>query len=131
MTGIGASNLPLLKVDPRRLKQIFLNLLSNAVKFTKEGGIVSCDAYVEESGDMAITITDTGIGMDKAGVEKAMTKFGQADTSLSRTHEGTGLGLPLTKGLVELHGGLLTLDSSPDKGTKITIRIPRDRVLVS
>jgi len=122
-------DLPLVEADPRRLKQILLNLLTNAVKFTTEGGRVDCDARIDADGDMVITVRDTGIGMDADGIATAMSKFGQVDSSLSRKHEGTGLGLPLTKGLVELHGGTLDLASTVGEGTTVTVRLPASRVI--
>ncbi|MBF0249895.1 MAG: PAS domain S-box protein [Alphaproteobacteria bacterium] len=121
--------LPRLLADERRFKQILINLLSNAVKFTPEGGEVLCDAHVDGDGSMVIGVTDTGIGMDEAGIAKALEKFGQVDSSMARKHEGTGLGLPLTKGLVELHGGVMELSSRPGRGTRITLRFPAERVL--
>ena len=127
--GIDAAHLPLLMADPLRLKQIFINLVSNAVKFTPDGGTVRCDARVDEDGTMLLTITDTGIGMDEDGMLTALEKFGQVDSSLSRKHEGTGLGLPLTKGLIDLHGGTLEIDSHPGQGTKVTVSFPASRVL--
>ena len=104
-------------------------LVRSAVKFPPEGVHVSCDAFLTDSHDLVITVTDTGIGMDPEGIEKALDKFGQVDSSLSRAHEGTGLGLPLTKGLVELHGGTLQLESIPNQGTKVTLVFPANRVI--
>lgn len=121
-------DLPTLYCDPLRLKQIFINLISNAVKFTPAQGKITCNAYIDDRDDMIITVTDTGIGMDEPGLQKALSKFEQVDSSLSRKHEGTGLGLPLTKGLVEIHGGAMELDSQPNHGTKVTIRFPAERV---
>jgi len=118
-----------LHADERRMKQILLNLLSNAVKFTPEGGDVSLDVRVADDGSMVFSISDTGIGMDKAGLAQAMTMFGQVDGSLARQYEGAGLGLPLTLRLVESHGGTLKLDSRPDVGTTATVRIPAHRVV--
>jgi len=129
LTGIEDTALPLLVADPLRLKQIFINLLSNAIKFTPEHGTVSCDASLDDEKNMLITIADTGIGMDAQNLDKAMEKFGQVDSSLSRKHDGTGLGLPLTKGLVELHGGVMEIASDPGKGTIVTLRFPPERVL--
>lgn len=128
LTGITQNNLPGVFADPRRLKQIFLNLLSNAVKFTPEHGEVSCDAFIDANGAMVISVTDTGIGMDKKGLAKAMEQFGQVDSSLARKHDGTGLGLSLTKGLVELHQGTFTIKSALGKGTQATVRLPAKRV---
>ncbi|MBL4615238.1 MAG: PAS domain S-box protein [Magnetovibrio sp.] len=120
--------LPQVLVDVRRMKQILLNLLSNAVKFTPRDGRITCGAHVDESG-FVITVADTGIGMDADGILKAMSQFGQVDSSLSRKHDGTGLGLPLTKSLVELHGGTFVISSQKHVGTKITITLPRNRIL--
>jgi PAS domain S-box-containing protein len=128
MTGLREKTLPALRADRRRLKQIFLNLLSNAVKFTPEDGSVTCDAWLAGDGWLAVVVADTGIGMDEAGIAKALTLFGQVDSSLSRSHEGTGLGLPLTKGLMELHGGTLSVESRPNAGTRIVLRFPPDRI---
>ncbi|MCR4377310.1 MAG: PAS domain S-box protein [Rhodospirillales bacterium] len=126
---IHTPNFPLLFADPLRLKQIFINLISNAVKFTLPNGTVSCNAFIDDEGCMVVNVTDSGIGMDEAGIEKALEKFGQVDSSLSRTYEGTGLGLPLTKGLIELHGGTMELASELGKGTTITVRFPAERVV--
>lgn len=126
---VSQDTLPLVHADQRRIKQVFLNLLSNAVKFTPPGGEVTVDAYREENGDLLLCFTDTGIGMNDNELAKAMTQFGQVDSSHARKHDGTGLGLPLTKGLVELHGGTITLQSKPGKGTKVSVTIPAKRVI--
>ena len=114
--------------DERRVKQVVLNLLSNAVKFTPEGGRVSLDARLEDDA-MALVVADTGIGMDEDDLAKAMTKFGQVDSELSRKYQGTGLGLPLVKGLMEAHGGTLELKSAKGVGTTVTARFPKERVV--
>jgi len=128
VSGLRTADLPPLWCDELRLKQIFINLLSNAVKFTPEQGAVSCEAYLDDAHNMIINVIDSGIGMDQDGMVKALDKFGQVDSSLSRIHDGTGLGLPLTKGLIELHGGTLELTSSLGHGTKVTMRFPAARV---
>ena len=117
--------------DERRMKQILLNLLSNAVKFTPEGGDVTIDVRVADDGSMVFTVSDTGIGMDKAGLAQAMIMFGQVDGSLARQYEGTGLGLPLTLRMVEAHGGTLELDSRLNAGTTAVVRMPAHRVVES
>ncbi|MEG3617154.1 PAS domain-containing sensor histidine kinase [Magnetovibrio sp. PR-2] len=127
--GIDNASLPRLYADPLRLKQVFINLLCNAVKFTPEDGNISCHAKVTESGDMVVSIVDSGIGMSDKELAKAMDKFGQVDSSLARKHEGTGLGLPLTKGLIELHDGVFEISSEPGQGTQINMRFPAARVL--
>ncbi|MBI1206649.1 MAG: PAS domain S-box protein [Azospirillum sp.] len=121
------AKLPGLIADKRRLTQILLNLLSNGVKFTPPGGEVWVGARRLPHGGLELAVEDTGIGMDEAGIAKAMSMFGRVDNRLSR--EGTGLGLPLTKRLVEAHGGTLTLASQPNLGTTVTMTFPASRVV--
>ena len=120
-----ADVLPHVRADSARLRQILINLLGNAVKFTPCGGKVSLSAEATEEGGLQFRITDTGIGIPKDKIEIAMSPFGQVDGSLSRTYDGTGLGLPLTKRLVEMHGGTFELSSEPGRGTVITVRLPK------
>ncbi len=124
-----AENLPRLKADARAVKQMLLNLLANAIKFTPAGGKVSVRASLDGDGWLNIAVIDTGIGMQRNEIPKALSAFGQIDSSLARTHEGTGLGLPLVKSLVELHGGELTIDSELGNGTIVTINMPPERVI--
>lgn len=123
-----SDSLPLIVGDERKLKQILINLMSNAVKFTEPGGTVTVEAAVNETGDGLIRVVDTGVGISPDDIPKILRPFEQVDSSLARPHEGTGLGLPLTKSLVELHGGALTLQSSPGEGTTVTIRLPKSRL---
>ncbi|CAA6604646.1 putative Histidine kinase [Rhodospirillaceae bacterium LM-1] len=127
-----SSNLPdeplILQGDRRRILQILLNLLSNAIKFTPAGGQISLSMTVLDDKRVRIAITDTGIGMAPKDVEKALTPFGQVDSKLSRSQEGTGLGLPLTKSLVELHQADFEIISTPWVGTKILITFPASRL---
>ncbi|CAA7612569.1 ATP-binding protein [Magnetospirillum sp. SS-4] len=112
-----------LVADPRRLRQIVLNLLSNAVKFTPEGGAISISGH--RDGDfMVLTVEDTGIGMTGAEMETAMTPFGQVVSDVARAEAGTGLGLPLSRRLAELHGGRLELASVKGRGTTVTVTLP-------
>lgn len=106
-----------------------VNLLTNAVKFTPKKGTVSVDAKMTPNGDLDITISDTGIGMDQLGIETALTTFGQIQSEITQANEGSGLGIPLTKGLVEAHGGQLFIDSEMNVGTTVTVRLPGTRVL--
>lgn len=122
-------NLPVLLADEARLRQIALNLLSNAVKFTKAGGRVSISTGIDLAGGIAIAVTDTGIGMTEDDIRIALEPFRQVTSSLSRSNEGTGLGLPLTKTLVELHGGRLDITSVPGRGTTVTVSFPPSRSL--
>ena len=128
LTNEVGADLPSLHADERRVKQILLNLLSNAVKFTPENGRVVLDATLDDGGSFVFTVSDTGIGMDGTGIAKAMSQFGQVDSALARKFEGTGLGLPLTRGLAEAHGGVIDIESEPGAGTTVTVRFPSDRV---
>ena len=129
--GLSASldrEIPTVRADDRRLRQILINLLSNAVKFTPEGGSVRVSSF-PKNGGLAIAVSDTGIGMAREDIPKAMTTFGQVDSRVSRKHQGTGLGLPLAKHLAELHGGTLTIESRVNVGTTITIVLPPERIV--
>jgi len=119
-----AEVLPHVRADSARLRQILINLLGNAVKFTPSGGKVSLSAEVTPDGALEFRITDTGIGIPMDKMDVAMSPFGQVDSKLARKFEGTGLGLPLTKRLVEMHGGTLELRSEPGRGTIATVRLP-------
>lgn len=116
--------LPNFMGDERRLKQILLNLLSNAIKFTDVGGSVILDATMDKDQSLMLIVSDTGIGMSADELEVALTPFGQVDSSMTRKYEGTGLGLPLTKALVELHGGQISIDSVKGSGTTVRIMFP-------
>ena len=124
----GLSDLPPVRVDQRKIKQVIINLLSNAVKFTDPGGSITVSGRLAEDGGCCLEFSDTGIGMSEAGIEKAMSLFGQVDGGLDRSFEGTGLGLPLAKSLMEAHGGTLDIQSQPGSGTTVAIHIPRERV---
>ncbi|MBI1776283.1 MAG: HAMP domain-containing protein [Proteobacteria bacterium] len=110
--------------EPAKLRQIFLNLLSNAVKFTEPGGSVSMRAGAPMDGAIRVEIADTGIGMAPEDIPIALAPFEQIDSRLARRYEGTGLGLPLAKALVELHGGEITIASEPGKGTRVAVMLP-------
>jgi len=117
-----------LRADERRLRQILLNLIANAVKYTPSGGSVTVTAGME-AGALEIRVTDTGLGIPAEDIDRVMEPFGRADTATNRRVEGTGLGLPLTRRLVELHGGTLALRSTLGVGTTVTARLPGGRVL--
>jgi signal transduction histidine kinase len=120
--------LPMLVADRLRFIQILLNVISNAVKFTGEGGKVHVDVRTRENQNevthFVITVKDTGIGMSKEDVDKAFQSFGQVDSGLNRKYEGTGLGLPLTKKLMDLHYGIIGLESELGNGTTVTLTFP-------
>ena len=121
-------DLPLLRADERKVKQVLVNLLTNAVKFTPRGGKVTIKVWCREDSGFVFEVADTGIGIAPEDIPKAMSPFGQVDSGLSRKYEGTGLGLPLSKSFVELHGGWVELDSNVGKGTRITCHFPRHAV---
>ena len=123
------SDLPMLLVDELKLKQIVINLLSNAVKFTPTGGAITLSAHEEIRRGFTITIADTGIGIAPEDLAHVFTPFTQLRANVSRPIPGTGLGLPLTKALVELHGGSLVLESAVGSGTTVTINLPAKRIV--
>jgi signal transduction histidine kinase len=123
--------LPALRADERRLKQILVNLLSNAVKFNDAGGEVTLRAWCRTDSGYVFQVIDTGIGIAPEDIPKALSRFGQVDGNLNRQYEGSGLGLPLTKALVELHGGTLDMQSQAGVGTTVTVRLPAERIIGS
>ncbi|MCP5431970.1 MAG: ammonium transporter [Alphaproteobacteria bacterium] len=125
-----ALELPPLLADERALKQILINLLSNAVKFTPEGGSVTVTAEIECDGRFALAVIDTGRGMRREDIPRALEPFSQiTDNATVYSPEGTGLGLPLTNAFTKLHGGSLVITSKPGAGTTVTVRFPAARVL--
>ena len=122
-------DLPLLRADTRKMRQILINLLTNAIKFTAEGGTITITAWARTSSGYVLQVADTGIGIALEDIPKALGVFGQVDSVMTRQHQGTGLGLPLTKSLAELHGGSLDLQSQPGIGTTVTVRFPAERVI--
>ncbi|MGE5200698.1 MAG: ATP-binding protein [Acidobacteriota bacterium] len=121
-----ARDLPRLRVDQRKLKQVLLNLVTNALKFSHPGGRVLLQAR-NAGGAVVIDVIDRGIGMDEAEIATAVTRFGQVASTWNRKHAGTGLGLPLAIGLVELHGGKLEIKSRKGEGTTVTVSFPAER----
>jgi signal transduction histidine kinase len=118
---------PMLHADERKLKQVLLNLLANAIKFTKPDGRVALTVTVSPDG-IAFAVEDTGIGIPAAYLDRVLLPFVQADNSLSRPHQGTGLGLPLVKAIAELHGGRLQLESEEGVGTTASLLLPPERL---
>jgi two-component system cell cycle sensor histidine kinase PleC len=120
--------LPHVMADPVRLKQVLLNLLGNAVKFSDNGGVVTVRAQCSDDGSLRIAIADTGIGIpaDKLGL--VLEPFSQAHENHRGSIQGSGLGLPISKSLMELHDGDMTIESVEGAGTTVTLRLPADRV---
>ena len=122
-----AGNLPPVIADERKMKQVFLNLLTNAIKFTEPGGSVAVTVGPQAKGILC-EVSDTGVGIDPQDIPAVLTPFGQINNQSNRRHKGTGLGVPLTKRMVELHGGIFEIDSAPNTGTRIRFTIPAERV---
>ncbi len=121
--------LPVLNADRKAIMQIFNNLLSNSVKFTPEKGGINVSAKVIGDGSYEVSFADTGIGMTDKEITRSLAPFEQIDSTHSRKHEGTGLGLHLCQRLMELHGGYLEIESEVDKGTTVTVMFPPERVV--
>ena len=120
---------PVLFADPRALKQVLRNVVTNAVKFTPSGGSVSVTVGVEDDGCVALRVVDTGIGMTPEQIAIARAPFRQVAATLTRTSGGIGLGLPLSEALVRRHDGSVSIDSDVGQGTRVTIRLPADRLV--
>ncbi len=123
------TNLPQVRLDERRIKQVLINLLSNAVKFTDPGGRITVTARADAREGVSLSVSDTGVGIPAQDIERVLEPFTQVDTSFSRRHEGTGLGLALSRALVEHHDGTLSIDSEVGVGTVVTVRLPGERVV--
>ena len=121
-------DLPPLRGDERKMKQVLLNLMSNAVKFTLPGGTIELSARFDRREGLTLIIADSGIGIPGGDLDRVLKPFEQVDSSLSRQHAGTGLGLPLVRAMIELHGGTLTLNSIVDVGTQVIITLPAERL---
>jgi len=120
-------DLPKLRADERRMKQILINLLTNAVKFTPSNGSVTLQISHPPGNGVLFVVTDTGVGMTEDEKAIAMEQFVQVGRGMEAKHEGVGLGLPLTKQLVELHGGEMTIESTKHVGTTVSVQMPLER----
>jgi len=112
----------------RMVRQILINLVGNAIKFTPAGGTVCITGGAQADGSYAITVADSGVGMSEEDIVVALTPFGQIANMIGAKHAGTGLGLPLAKAMMELHGGTLAITSTPYKGTMVRLTFPAGRV---
>jgi signal transduction histidine kinase len=108
-----------------------MNVLANAVKFTPAGGSVTARLQTDEDGGVSVVVADTGIGMDDATLRNLFEPFHQADASITRKFGGAGLGLAISRRLMGLHDGTLTVESAPQAGTRVRIAFPRTRVLAT
>ena len=121
-------DLPYIKADKTKIKQVLLNILSNAIKFTAEKGRVYIRALIENN-EFVIEIQDTGIGIAQEDLKKIAQRFAQVDNIYTRKNRGSGLGMSISKDIIEMHGGKLLIESQPNIGTKITIRLPASRII--
>ena len=117
-----------LRGDRQIFERILMNLVSNAIKFTPRGGHIAVHAAIDPGGGLSVTVADTGIGVSKEDIATALSPFGQVESLSTRKYDGTGLGLPLSRILLEKHGGTLVFESEPGTGTQVTARFPADRV---
>lgn len=122
------NDIPEIIADERAMKQILINLLSNSVKFTPVNGEIKISVSIGTTGDLIISVSDTGIGIAKSDIPQVLTNFGQIENALNRKYPGTGLGLPLVKSLIELHGGSLHIESKVNFGTTVSLRFPKKRL---
>ncbi len=138
LTATVAGDVPGLHADEIRVKQILLNLIVNAIKFTPSGGHVTAEAAVDfdpcqmvgnKAGAVVLTVRDSGIGIAAQDIAKVLAPFGQVENFLTRRHEGVGLGLPIAKSMMEMHGGSLAIESEVGQGTAVTMRFPPERTL--
>ena len=119
-----AFDLPQVRGDIIKMRQIFTNIISNAIKFTPRGGSVTVDVMRTRDGGVAVLVRDTGVGMTPDEIAVALTPFGQVDGGRARWREGTGLGLPIAKALIDLHGGQIEIRSKKGEGTEVAILFP-------
>ena len=124
-------DLPRLLLDQRLIKQSLINLLSNAIKFSPEGGSVAVRAARGPEGSVLLSVADSGIGIAEDDIPSVLKPFSQVESAFSRSHEGTGLGLPLAKSFIEAHGGRLEIDSTVGRGTRVTLHIPAQRAIAA
>jgi signal transduction histidine kinase len=121
-------DLPLLHADERKTMQMVLNLVANAIKFSPDGGEITITCRADPERGLSVTIADCGVGISPEDLGRVVQAFEQVDNSLSRRHQGTGLGLPLVKAMIELHGGVLELTSTLGVGTQATMIFPPERL---
>jgi signal transduction histidine kinase len=123
-------SMPLIRADERKMKQVLLNLVSNAVKFTLPGGHVEVRGHFDPDAGIVLKVKDTGIGIARRDLDRVLQPFEQVDSAISRVHQGTGLGLPLVKAIMDLHGGSIALKSAVGVGTCVTVTFPASRAVL-
>src|SRR5438128_1605603 len=121
------AGLPRLRADERKTKQLLINLVSNAVKFTPPGGHIEIASRFEPETGMIVTVSDTGIGIAPENLARVFEPFEQVDSPFIRSRQGTGLGLPLGKAIIERHGGTIAVHSEAGVGTQVSVPFPPRR----
>ncbi|MDO8289773.1 MAG: ATP-binding protein [Parvibaculum sp.] len=121
--------LPQIRADEQQVRRVLVNLLSNAIKFTPAGGVITLAAHENEAGGLEMSVSDTGIGIPADKLDKVLEPFEQIENSFTRTRAGTGLGLPLVKAMVEIHGGTLHISSELGRGTCVCVALPPERTI--
>ena len=124
---LDAAALPDIDADHRGMKQVLLNLISNAIKFTPEGGVITISITARDGGRQQVSVADTGIGIAPEDLSRLARPFEQVEGQHSKTTQGTGLGLALTKSLIEMHHGQMTIESEPGRGTVVSFDLPVER----
>ena len=124
------ADLPLLRADQRKTKQVLINLVINAVKFTPPGGHIAIASRFDPETGLHLTVSDTGIGIAPGDLARVLEPFEQVDSSLSRSQQGTGLGLPLVKAIMERHGGTIEVTSEVGVGTQVSVTFPPQRAVL-
>jgi len=126
-----AAGLPLVYADETRMRQLFVNLIGNAIKYSPPSRPVAIRHRLDEDGDVRIDVADSGTGMTREEVAIALLPFGRTESAIRTGEAGTGLGLPISKAIVEAHGGRMTIDSAPRRGTTVTVVLPANRLVAS
>jgi signal transduction histidine kinase len=121
-------DLPCLLADATGVKRVLINLMTNGIKFTEPGGSVTVTAALTRRW-LTLAVADTGVGISQADIQRVFAPFEQVDGSLARRSDGVGLGLPITRSLMRLHGGDISLSSKEGEGTTVVVRFPRERVV--
>jgi signal transduction histidine kinase len=116
--------IPVVEIDELAIRQVLINLVSNSIKFTPAGGEIAIRGYRDGAGGVRLEVSDTGIGIAPENLQRIFEPFWQAESPMSRTQEGAGLGLAICRHLVELHGGRLSAESRPGEGTTMSLWLP-------
>ena len=127
----GIAGMPLVYADETRMRQLFVNLIGNAIKYSSHGRPIRISHRVSESGDVWIDVADGGNGMTRDEIAIALLPFGRTESAIRTGEAGTGLGLPISKAIIEAHGGQMSIDSTPRRGTTVSVMLPADRLVAA